>query len=182
MIERLTERLTWPKRLEDERGQALIEAAFCLPVLFMLAFGLVDFAQMISDNNVMSGISRQGSDLASRGTSLTATMSALDIQGASLNIGTQGMIIVTEVANSGPGLNNFRIVDQVQSPTGISVTSSVGSVINGPATMPPGATTVLNAGQTLYVTEVFYSYKSLTPIGGFLKISLASTLYQVAYF
>jgi len=55
-------------------------------------------------------------------------------------------------------------------------------VIGNPATMPSGASTALNAGQTLYVTEVFYSYTPMTPIGALLKTSLASTLYGVAYF
>jgi len=180
MIKRLTEGLARAKRLEDERGAALIELAICLPLLLILVFGLIDFSQIIFDNQVMSGLSRQGSDLASRGTTLTNTVSALVIQGASLNIGMQGRIIVTEVANDVNG--NPQIVDQVESPTGISVTSAVGSGIGNRASMPSSASTVLNAGQTLYVTEVFYSYIPMTPIGGLLKTSLISTLYDVAYF
>lgn len=187
MIERLTKGLAWAKRLEDERGGALVEAAFCLPVLMILTFALIDFSQIILDNHVMTGISRQGSDLASRaaavqgtGTELQDIVSALVLQGASLNIGTQGRIIVTEVHSDTP--NTPLIKDQAISLTGISVTSAVGTGIGSAANMPTGATTVLNAGQTLYVTEVFYSYKPMTPVGGFLKTSLAGTLYQAAYF
>ena len=33
MMKRLTEGLAWVKRLEDERGGALIELALCLPIL-----------------------------------------------------------------------------------------------------------------------------------------------------
>jgi hypothetical protein len=87
---------------------------------------------------------------------------------------------LTEVANDVNG--KAVIVDQVESPSGISVKSAVGTGIGNRATMPSSASTVLNAGQTLYVTEVFYSYSPMTPIGGFLKTSLASTLYDVAYF
>lgn len=180
MIEQLTKGFAWAKRLEDERGGALVEAAFCLPVLMILVFGLIDFSQIIFDNQVMTGISRQGSNLASRGTDLPSTVSALLLQGASLNIGTQGRIIVTEVQSKTP--NTPQIVDQAISLTGISVTSAVGTGIGSAANMPTGATAVLNAGQTLYVTEVFYSYKPMTPVGGFLKTSLAGTLYQAAYF
>ncbi len=180
MIKRLTEGLARTKRLDDERGGALVELAVCLPIMFVLVFGLIDFSQIILDNQVMSGLSRQGSNLASRGTSLTDTVAALDIQGASMNMGTRGRIIVTEVANDVNG--NPQIVGQVESPTGIRVTSAVGARIGKRATMPSSASTVLNAGQTLYVTEVFYSYTPMTPIGGFLKTSLASTLYDVAYF
>lgn len=170
----------WSKRLEDGRGEALVELAICVTLLLTLVFGVIDFSQMIFDKQVMSGLTRQGSDLASRGTSLTDTVSALGVQGASLNLGTQGRIIITAVANNANG--NPRIIDQAESATGIRVTSAVGSGVGNPASMPASANTVLNAGQTLYVTEVFYSYHPMTPIGNFLNISLASTLYDAAYF
>lgn len=93
MIKRLTEGLAWAKRLEDERGAALVELAICLPLLFILAFGVIDFSQILLDNQTMSGLSRQGSDLASRGTTLTSTVAALGIQGASLNIGDRKSVV-----------------------------------------------------------------------------------------
>lgn len=191
MIKRLKQAIRCVKRFKDERGNTLIELAITLPLMLTLAFGLIDFSQILLDEQVMSGLTRQGSDLASRGgsTSLTGSagsdplaviVSALVIQGASLNIGTQGRIILTEVANDTNG--TARIVDQQESLTGIAVTSSVGSGIGNPATMPSSAKTILNAGETLYVTEVFYAYTPMTPVGTLLKTSLASTLYEVAYF
>jgi Flp pilus assembly protein TadG len=145
-----------------------------------MVFGLIDFSQIIFDEQMMSGLCRQGSNLASRGTSLTDTVSALGIQGASLNISAKGRIIVTVVKNDASG--KARIKGQAESPTGIVVTSAVGSGEGNLASMPSSANTVLNAGQTIYVTEVFYSYTPMTPIGGFLKTFRGSTLHQTAYF
>lgn len=180
MIERFITGLVCAKGLEDERGGALVELAICLPMLLILVFGLIDFSQMIFDCQVMSGLSRQGCNLASRGTSLADTASALVSQGASLNIGKKGEVIVTGVAADTSGVP--RIVDQAKSTTGISAASRIGSGNGSVASMPANASTVLQAGQTLYVVEIFYTYSPMTPIGGFLKTSLSSTLYNAAYF
>src|SRR6185437_15873441 len=121
MTKRLIQTFRLAKRLKDERGNALVELALTLPLLLTLAFGLIDFSQIILDEQVMSGLTRQGSDLASRGTTLAKTVSALGTQGSSLNIGANGRIIVTAVANDTSGTP--RVIDQVESATGISVTS-----------------------------------------------------------
>lgn len=191
MIKRLMQNFRWAKRLRDERGTALVELAISLPLLLVLVFGLIDFSQMIFDEQVMSGISRQGSNLASRGAivnpnpttdplGLQTIVTALVTQGSSLNIGTNGRIIVTAVSDDTKGVP--QIVDQQESTTGISVTSSIGSGNGNPATVSSGAVTVLSTGHTLFITEVFYSYQPMTPIGSFIKKSLASTLYEAAYF
>jgi Flp pilus assembly protein TadG len=147
--------------------------------MLTLVFGLIDFSQMIFVKQVMSGITRQGSNLASRGTSLAETVTALSLQGGSLNIGTDGRIIVTAVADV---KGKPEIMNQSETPNGISVTSAIGSVIGKPATMPASANTALSAGQTLYVTEVFYSYSPMTPIGNLLRKSVGSILYETAIF
>jgi Flp pilus assembly protein TadG len=180
MIARFIEGLVRAKPLDEERGSALVELALCVPMLLILVFGLIDFSQVIFEYQVMTGLSRQGCNLASRGTTLVDTASALVIQGASLNIGTKGKIFVTAVAADASGVP--RIVDQATSTTGISVTSRIGSGNGTVASMPAAANTVLKAGQTLYIVEIFCTYKPMTPIGGLLKTSLNSTLYDSAYF
>ena len=56
-----------------------------------------------------------------------------------------------------------------------------GAPSEGPQSFPSAATPQLN--QTVYVTEVFYSFQAITPIGNFLSKTLLPTqLYNVAYF
>ncbi len=179
MIKRFIECFRWARRLENERGEALVELALIFIFLLLLVSGLIDFSQMIFDKQVMCGMTRQGSDLASRGTSLTNTVTALGTQGESLNIGTDGRIIVTEVADGANG--KPQIIDQAESPTGISVTSAVGSGDGTLAAMPAGASTALSAGHTFYVTEVFYNYTPIIPFDA-LPLTSTSTLYEAAYF
>lgn len=181
MIKRLIKGFSWAKRLEDEQGAALVELALCLFILLVLVFGIIDFSQVIFDHQQMCGLARQGSNLALRsGLPLPLVVNALEVQGAPMNIGTQGRIIVTVVSNDSHG--NPVILAQQESPTGITVTSSIGTGQNNPATVPAAAIPLLNSNQVIYVTEVFYSYSPLTPVGHFLRTSLASTLYESAYF
>jgi Flp pilus assembly protein TadG len=179
---RVIKRPVWAKDFEDEGGAAIVELALCLSMLLVMVFGLVDFSQMIYDHQMMSGLTRQGSNLALRGgVTLQQVVTALEVQGAPMNIGTKGRIIVTAVWND-PTTGNPVIEDQYESPSGIAATSVIGTGKGNSAAVPAGATSLLNAGQILYVTEVFYSYSPMTPVGGFIKKSLASTLYESAYF
>jgi hypothetical protein len=168
------------RRRRSERGQALLEFTACFLVLLAMVFGLVDISRILHDKQVMSGLTRQGSNLASRGTSLQQTVSALVTQGSSLDLGTEGRVIVTSVAEGSNGSPEIKA--QAESTGGIPVTSIVGSGAGKSATVPSGANSVLKQGQTIYVTEVFYSFRTVTPIGSILKMALPFTLYESAYF
>jgi Flp pilus assembly protein TadG len=150
--------------------------------MLILIFGLIEFSQIIYANEVMAGISRQGSSLVSREVAsdeIPTTVAALVNQGGALNLGTNGKIIVTEVNGTSTAP---VIANQYPSATGIAATSVTNNWIAHPTTIPADAQADLNAGYTLVITEVFYTYTPITPLGGFLKMSLTPTLYDAAYF
>jgi Flp pilus assembly protein TadG len=159
-----------------ESGQALVEFAMVGLFLLTTAFGLIDFGRAIYDKEVMTNLTREGSNLASRGTSLTDTATAVVTGSAPLNLTSNGRVIVTAVTNVAGA---FVVTGQV-SQGGITVTSHVGTTVSGPATIPTAAQPQL--GQTVYVTEVYYSYAPITPVGTLLSLAMPSTLYDVAYF
>ena len=160
-----------------DSGQALVECALSATVMLILIFGLIDLSRAIFVAQVIANLSGQGSSMASRGTTLANTAAAVAASSAPLDLNTSGRVIVSAVFNS----NNVMKLTGQSAQGGIAALSHVGSVIGGTATVPASAAPQLN--QTVYVTEVFYSFKAITPIGNFLsKTFLPSQLYDVAYF
>jgi len=159
-------------------GQATVEFAVVATVLLVLELALVDFSRALYDLQVMVGLTRQGSNLASRGDSLPEAASAVVSGDGPLNLASNGQVIVTSVMNTG-GVN--QITGQA-SQGGTSNTSKIVSRIGSTAKVTTAATTMLQPGQTIYITEVFYTYKPITPIGNFIKMVMPSTLYEAAYF
>jgi len=164
--------------LRQESGQALVEFAAVAMMMTVLALGVVDFSRAIYQRQVLSHLSREGSNLASRGADLATTATQVVADSSPLNLGTRGCVIVTSVQNSG-GKNS--VIDQA-SRCAISASSRIGSVGGKTVTLPVTSPVIPQPNQTVYITEVFYSYAPITPVGTLLKIALPSQLYDVAYF
>ena len=174
----------------EESGQALVELAFAFVMLCVFVFGIIDFGRALYDVEVMKNLVGEGSSMASRGTSAALTVATVaNDAGADININALGCVIVTAVTNDGGGALD---VTAQRSQGGIACTSKVGclkgqgSCGSSSATLPTAAGTALTAeptGSSIYVTEIFYTYKTVTPIPGLLgKNVLPSQLYSVAYY
>lgn len=173
----------------SESGTSVLEFALVALILFTMVFGIIDFSRAIYQKQVISHLTREGSNLAARSTSDTPLNDAANavINGATpLNLNTDGYVIVTSVQNNS---GKCQITGQVAM-GGKSATSRIGQAKKGGGYTSPvlpqpcsnGGTGVPQNGQTLYATEVFYTYQPLTPVGSILKITMPSQLYDVAYF
>ena len=174
----------------EESGQALVELAFALVLLCVFVSGIIDFGRAIYDVEVMKNLVGEGSSMASRTTTLPVTVTTLvNDAGADINLGTQGCVIVTSVTNNPSGAG--QVVTGQASQCAIAATSKVGCLKGsgsgcGSATLPQAAVNALATeptGSSIYVTEIYYTYNTVTPIVGLLGTSvLPSQLYSVAYY
>jgi Flp pilus assembly protein TadG len=164
-----------------------------LVMLCIFVYGIVDFSRAIYDVEVMTNLAGEGSSMASRGVSPAKTATAIaTYAGQDLSMGTNGCVIVTAVTcTTNPcngGITNLQVTAQ-SSQCAITVSSKVGclkgqgSCGTSNAVLPTNAALALQLNQSLYVTEVFYTYSTVTPIGAFLGSSvLPGQLYSAAYY
>jgi hypothetical protein len=165
---------------QRESGQVLVEFSLVCIVMAMFVCGMIDLGRAVFIKQVIVNLSREGSSLASRGTTLAATTQAVVDSSAPLTLSTKGCVIVTTVTNTSGVL---RIgAQQPQGGTCGSVASKIGAGAGKPAIMPPSAVVIPPSGQTAYVTEVFYQYAPVTPIGSLFSTLVPTTMYDAAYF
>jgi hypothetical protein len=191
------------KRLRSSSGQSILEFALMLPLIVVLVLGVVELSWALLDQHVVTKLTREGSNLISRSTSLQdaalamRTMSTRPVDFSGTN-STLIFSVVLRVATTGASNYDRDILYQRYQYGGLSASSTLttrgaGSFGGGPeyqATNPDNDTSLqitnlpagLNVtGGMLYITEIYTTHTLLTPFNRF-GISVPSTLYSIAYF
>jgi len=165
------------KRAADDSGQALIEFALCASVLFIILFGVIDVSRALFVGQIIVNLTGEGCALASRGTSLPDTATAVMTASAPLDFAGHGRVIVSSVYNNN---NTLKLTGQ-SALGGLAATSRIGSSIGATVTLPTNAAP--QVGQTVFISEVFYTYHAITPVGSFLNAKVVpSQLYDIGYY
>ncbi len=158
-----------------DKGVAAVEFAIILPVLLLTLVGLFDISEIVYCNNVMNQTAQGISNIVTRGNvtkpQLDAMLQASVLLAQPFNFTQSGNVIVTAIgvpttpANAPP-----QVLWQDSYPGGTG-----GSEIS-PSSLPGGL--VLNPGQTVIFTEVFFKYSPLIP--GYVLQSNQTSIYAVA--
>ena len=192
-----------PKRLRSSSGQSILEFALMLPLVIVLVLGVVELSWALLDQHVVTKLTREGSNLISRSTTLQdaalamSTMSTRPVDFSGSN-STLIFSVILRVATSGASNYNKDVLYERYQYGGLASSSmlttvgsgSFGGAPNYQATNPDNDTSLqitnlptnLNVtGGMLYVTEIYTTHTLLTPFNRF-GISVPSTLYSIAYF
>jgi Flp pilus assembly protein TadG len=110
------------KTRTGESGQALMEFIFVLPILLILALGLIDASRAIFQQQVIDGLARDASAMAARGTPFNTNNNTTpgtvfyiltynsNTSGTSpLDVSTYGRIIITPITNTSSGAPVYQV-------------------------------------------------------------------------
>lgn len=164
----------------SQSGQALFELALLVPLLCMAMLAIIEYSRALNMEQKLVDLTRQGSNMASRGTALSTAATAVATGSAPLNVSGAGEVIITSVAR----VSSVDTITGQATSGALTMTSRIGTGVGSRASVPATVDDIFanNANQTIYITEVFYPLTQITPIARIWNLVLPSTMYQVAYF
>jgi hypothetical protein len=165
-----------------EHGASLLELVLLLPLLIVLAFGVIDLGRLIHARLVVTNVSREGASLASRERDPSNLITMLQSSAKPFDLSNQGLIIVTKVGGADTtDPNDSHLVPYIISQAGVGALSIISSSIsisgNNLNTALPRIIKYLvldqNTGLSdisgVTVVEVFYHYRPITPLPNFIQ-------------
>jgi Flp pilus assembly protein TadG len=145
------------------------------PLLLLFVFGIIEFGSILDSQQAVSYLTREGANIASRGTSLDTVLAVTLRNGESIDLENHGGAVVSRVLVDD---GSTEIAQQVSSP-GYSTASRFGAT-GDPVTAMEDLT--LADGASVFVVEIFYERPMITPIMNFFDGTIPTVLYDRAVF
>jgi hypothetical protein len=189
-------------RRRDDSGQSMMEFALVMPILVIVALGVVDVGNALLNQHIVTKLTREGSNLISRDTDLIDAATALRMMASGPVDFNNGSTVIFSVLKRGAttGTPNYdRLILYQRYTMGTLAATSAISTGGGSFGGPPNfeaansdhdtrlrvtnlpSNLVAVPGGMLYVTEIFTRHQTLTPLTRF-GINLPQRLYSIAYF
>jgi hypothetical protein len=192
------------RRLSSDRGQSVIEITLLMPLIMVVALGVIEFSYALLDQHVLTKLTREGSNLISRSTTIADAVTAMrSMSTRPVDFNTRSRVIFSVLKKgSTTGTANYDQVVLYQrhasgSLTGVNSALQMrgsGTFGSGPdyvaansdtntglqiANLPPNLD--VTRGGLVYVTEIYTTHQLLTPLDRF-GVTVPNTLYSIAYF
>lgn len=160
--------------LGDERGQELVEMVLVLPILLLAVVSVLEIGHVFTITHGMASISREGANLAARGSTLAQAAQSSVVNGGDIQLNTLGGAIASRIQ-----LQSGSPVVVEQASYGSVGASKMGVIGDAAA---PLAGVVFDDGRVLYTVEIYRNYTPLTPLVGIGGAIIPSQLYEAAVF
>ena len=162
----------------SRKGQAIVETVLIAPLLLLILLGLIETGNSLSVKHKMATLSREGANIASRGTSLAETLNVLVDSGDEIQLREKGGIIVTRITV----IDGDPVVDSRVSSPGYEGSSRLWNPGAEDSVVIPLQTINLVNGQVLHAVEIIFHYEAMTPVGNFLPDGWTDEVYERAIF
>ena len=196
-------RPTLRSSLKNDSGQSVIEAGIVLPLVLLVVLGTVEVGDALLDAHSVTRLSREGSNLISRATTLQdAALAIQTMSSAPVDFSNGSKLIVSVIKRGGTtGTSNYDRLILYQryefgsSPETSRLSTQGGGSFGGApdyvainsdndtslqiTNVSPNLVTA--PGGLIYVTEVFSSHTLITPVNA-LGVTVPDKLYSIAYF
>jgi hypothetical protein len=194
--------MSYRRRLVSSQGQTLVEFAIVLPLLFLVLLGVIEFGYLLLDEHVVTKLSREGSNLISRNTSLqdaVTAMKGMSTRPVNLDSGSRLIFsVIKNVATTGASNYNMPVLYERYEYGSLAAASALNTAGSGSFGPPPDYQAansdndtrlqvtnlpagLMSTGDMLYVTELYTLHPAITPLDRF-GITIPTRLYSIAYF
>ena len=169
-----------------EEGVAAVELALILPLLLMMAFGIIDFGRLIRANLIVTNVSREGGSMASRGfRSGDDLLKMLQSSGTPLDLNGSGRIYVSRIRAGTSRTAPNPSIDPQLAKGNLDISSSIRSGLPRMG-LSDGVYRHLifeDSQQAsdiaeIWVVEVYYKYQLITPLPNFITGILVTPGYD----
>jgi hypothetical protein len=193
------------KKLLDARGQSIIEFALLSPLILVVALGVIEFGYALLDQHVVTKLTREGSNLISRDTTIDDAVNAMrSMSTRPVDFTTRSRVIFSVLkkgaTTSSPNYDKVILYQRLEYGS-LTAGASSGLRMSGSGTFGGGPDYVaqnsdtntglqianlpayldVTRGGMVYVTEIFTTHDLLTPLDHF-GVTVPNTLYSIAYF
>jgi hypothetical protein len=153
----------------------MVEAALMTPIILLLLLGLIESGNGLAIKHKMAVLSREGANIAARGTTLEETLNVVMAGGHEIQLAEHGGVIVSRIVVT----DGEPVVDAQLTVAGFEEESRLGST-NETADLLTGLALV--EGQVLHAVEIIFDYEPMTPLAGLFPSALTDKIYERAFF
>jgi len=154
----------------SDSGQGIVEFALALPVILVILLGMVELSNAYDRTHGLAGLSREGANIAARGTALSEVLTTVMADGETLKLPANGGAIVS------------RLVVTVMAQIATDGYEQKSQLADNDVAAEWIAMAGFAEGSTHYSVEVFLTYEPITPLAALYKAVAPSVLYERAVF